>query len=783
MRSRIRRRHQKNRSLPLVPVPDPAKPREEITYDEFYPDLDTEPPLKVFITGREINKGEGAAQPGKQITNGNGNGTAPETNGHIITDSCGVSKNNSSLSKTFVTTKFTKTPFTADVYNPTDAVVRDKINKKPTFTKLPVTTQKETKLDKSLVSAGFLETDTYVLPKVYIRSDMTDAPLHNDVELVFNPRNNNGTLFEMKTDKNIRVEYDMDEQDNFFLEDLNDRRINEQSIPPISPQIFEILMTLLEKEWFSIEQKLLFHKTKKTPNGTENPDDQKCEICDESECDNSNAILFCDGCNLAVHQECYGVPFIPEGQWLCRKCMVSRKKKLKCIFCPTTTGAFKQTSDNRWAHVSCGLWIPEVSFANQFYMEPIDGLDLIPKGRWKLICYICKKKMGACIQCSYKNCFRAFHVTCAQKAGLCLQMEHGIQAILNRTGQISSYCDKHCSKEWLEANNTINRLEELHQHHTNHHRSLSNKQKHINPYVEIEKSIGTSGKPSLKIRFKLKPRKNLQKDTKKWRTSAGIPILPEIIYESISVFLYKHSILRSKELASELCRYWVLKKEMKRGAALIKRLDSFNQRTFPDGEDSEEILEFAKYLLQDLQKLRDMATLVHNREETRMNIIELQRQQMEALYFPSYHKIWPIIIRIMNLTIDNAELFEHSNDETPASEERLTATDLYTNVCNYKYETLDEFKKDVITYFDKSLESFELNSQSNKTITRLKKDLLKRFDHNMLEPSSSDTMIDKKNRLIEIENRNININGMELEEKEWIGARLLRAMSPFSDEE
>ncbi|XP_073859596.1 bromodomain-containing protein 1 isoform X6 [Macaca fascicularis] len=429
------------------------------------------------------------------------------------------------------------------------------------------------------------------------------------------------------------VEYDMDEEDYAWLEIINEKRKGD-CVPAVSQSMFEFLMDRFEKESHCENQK----------QGEQQSlidEDAVCCICMDGECQNSNVILFCDMCNLAVHQECYGVPYIPEGQWLCRHCLQSRARPADCVLCPNKGGAFKKTDDDRWGHVVCALWIPEVGFANTVFIEPIDGVRNIPPARWKLTCYLCKQKgVGACIQCHKANCYTAFHVTCAQKAGLYMKME----PVKELTGggttfsvRKTAYCDVHtppgCTRRPL------------------------------NIYGDVEMKNGVCRKDSSvkTVRSTSKVRKKAKKAKKALaEPCAVLPTVcaPYIPPQRLNRIANQVAIQRKKQFVERAHSYWLLKRLSRNGAPLLRRLQSSlqSQRSSQQRENDEEMkaakekLKYWQRLRHDLERARLLIELLRKREK-------LKREQVEQVAME---------LRLTPLTVLLRSVLDQLQDKDPA---------------------------------------------------------------------------------------------------------------------
>lgn len=534
-------------------------------------------------------------------------------------------------------------------------------------------------VDRTMASVGYQESDVYA---------RHDRQLVRNAEEIQEDEIDTISSAVNAGDVNMvvgRVEYDMDEQDEKWLEDYNVKRREEQ-LEPIKPAIFEITMTKIEKEWHALEKRI--PKPNPKPPQTHRPrsssaaavngeatapgdePDSRCAICDDGDCENSNAIVFCDGCDLAVHQECYGVPFIPEGQWLCRKCQLIGRGTVNCIFCPNTEGAYKQTTTSKWAHVLCSVWIPEVTIGNPSLMEPITDIEKVPKSRWKLLCYICRQRTGACIQCSNKHCFVAFHPTCARRAQLYLKMKagHGNPAIMD-SQLLKALCDKHVSDEWRREHGTDVATAEAIEYYreTMQDRRWGDSQAAALA-LEPSQPMGMdqafdpgprTHPPRLTLTMGGNKRKRPTGPRTIWKLPSGAPVIPQILLNSIAASLQRFTVRHRKQYAEDACKYWTLKREARRGAALLKRLqlqlDTFSsmEMTRRDyaamgaagGSRLQRRIEFGERLFVDLDRIRMLCDEVKKREKEKLKDAETLRGIVDLVYFPIFPLLWPIFDR------------------------------------------------------------------------------------------------------------------------------------------
>ncbi|KAH8673896.1 hypothetical protein BX600DRAFT_378637 [Xylariales sp. PMI_506] len=687
------------------------KPREERGWEEFHPNLDIEATFMVYHA--EDVDGTARSIPGTPT----GHGTAPDISsiGSPLKDINGIpgsvtntpsAQGNGTFALGSAAVPGTptrrrsnrprdayfpyrdlgatpKTPKVLPIYNQTPKERLDL--KQPAYRKTDRILLFESKtfgqaryVDKAMMNVGYQESDNYIRPDRRLIKAI-DANVEDEADHTA-PAKPDGEPVPQAHPLG-RVEYDMDEQDDMWLEAYNDQR-RSVGWNPVTREVFEITMTKIEKEWHALEKRI--PKPNPKPPQTHRPrsssaaavngepqtgeeQDSKCAICDDGDCENTNAIVFCDGCDLAVHQECYGVPFIPEGQWLCRKCQLIGRGVPTCIFCPNSDGAFKQTNSSKWAHLLCAMWIPEVTLGNHTFMEPVMDVDKVPKSRWKLTCYICNQQMGACIQCGNKSCYQAFHVTCARRAKLFLRMKNssGALDVLDDSTNLKALCDKHCPSEYAKENNVSRATKRAKKFYkkTMRDRIWANTQASAMALAATHRNAITEHPPDesqmtgAKLSAVLGDQKKGQSGKPIWKLPSGAPVIPQAVFDSVDSSLQRFTFLKRREFVSDACRYWTLKREMRRGAALLKRLQlqmetfssmELTRRNFaamgPSGKARlARRIEFAETLIKDLEQLQSMSQEVVERERNKLEAAELEQDFVDTCYFP-VHKFLPAVI-------------------------------------------------------------------------------------------------------------------------------------------
>lgn len=264
---------------------DGYKPREERSWDEFHPELDLEAALMVF-TADEV---DGVARDDtrlsltRQATANNTNTTsAAITNTAAEPNGTGASHqpNVPNIEHTSVAQPV-ETPKRKPGRPPrrTDAMLtglgsppaprilpmpthnpKERLNlPKPSYRNVDTFMQYEQDravqvnyVDKSMANVGYQEGDRFDMPRHSLIRHV-EGPYDDDTESALRLQSDE-KLHDPQAVAVANVEYDMDEQDDRWLEAHNLHR-KEEGVDPIKPSMFEITMTQIEREYHALEKR------------------------------------------------------------------------------------------------------------------------------------------------------------------------------------------------------------------------------------------------------------------------------------------------------------------------------------------------------------------------------------------------------------------------------------------------------------------------------------------------------------------------------------------------
>ena len=298
----------------------------------------------------------------------------------------------------------------------------------------------------------------------------------------------NEILNELKRKQNelIAIEKALEPQVRGILSEAIDERIKYESVESKLKHEEDEKTMMVFEEYLTKKQEL----EQDLQERREEDMDAVCSICNDGEVTPDNQILFCEACNVAVHQKCYGVEKIPEGDYFCIACRHYERDKvieklpessrfaarenlpplpINCELCTIKKGAFTRVDtsksdhpdDAKWVHMTCAKWLG-LDFVNKGDPALVEDVTQFKQyfRRKNISCSICKGMRGSYQQCRHPGCENYCHITCALESGMC-EVIHGEDVEGNpiHPNPWTIKCPKHSRIEKQPEN--VSRVQEL----------------------------------------------------------------------------------------------------------------------------------------------------------------------------------------------------------------------------------------------------------------------------------------------------------------------------------
>ena len=182
-----------------------------------------------------------------------------------------------------------------------------------------------------------------------------------------------------------------------------------------------------------------------------------CQVCSGQDSGGENPIVECERCLVQVHKCCYGLESLGSEEFICSVCLAFGEggPSAPCIFCPLRGRVLKEITTDLplerlqrrnlsyfrgggphsvsagrariWSHLSCLLWIPELSTRQTPAALLVWNLAKIPSEMFRFPCEFCGAAEGVVVRCSAENCQKVFHVECGRRGGAFLYVSKALK--------------------------------------------------------------------------------------------------------------------------------------------------------------------------------------------------------------------------------------------------------------------------------------------------------------------------------------------------------------------